>query len=116
MRHLLLSWWCVNMFEHGVVSVIVLLVRALELAVWIVRGVAQLVPTVPCQDHSKSRASVKALYHSFHLTGLHHTPKADLDLLKAVGDVVIVDASAAVVNQNGAEAEILGVEGGGSCN
>ena len=56
-----------NMFEHGVVSVIVLLVRALELAVWIVRGVAQLVPTVPCQDHSKSRASVKALYHSFHL-------------------------------------------------
>ena len=42
------------MFEHGVVSVsvIVLLVRALELAVWIVRGVAQLVPTVPCQDHS----------------------------------------------------------------
>ena len=55
------------MFEHGVVSVIVLLVRALELAVWIVRGVAQLVPTVPGQDHSKSRASVEALYHSFHL-------------------------------------------------
>ena len=67
MRHLLYLCGVFNMFEHGVVSVIVLLVRALELAVWIVRGVAQLVPTVPGQDHSKSRASVEALYHSFHL-------------------------------------------------
>ena len=61
----------------------------------------------------------KALYHQSikaYLTGLHHTPEAGLDLLKAVGDIVVVDASAAVVNQNCAEAEILGVEGGGSCN
>ena len=59
------------MFSHGIVLVVVLLVRALELAVWIVLGVTQPVQTVPGQDHSKGRASVKALYHCFHLRGYY---------------------------------------------
>ena len=54
--------------------------------------------------------------YNLHLAGLHHTPEAVLDLLEAVGDVVVVDAAAAVVNQDGAEAKILGVECGGSWN
>ena len=106
-------------------------VRALQFAVWIVRGITQSVPALPRQDHPERRAPVMALDHGLHLgknmfkkvtipvpylTGLHHTPKAGLDLLEAVGDVVVVDAAAAVVNQDGAEAKILGVECGGSWN
>ena len=115
------------------VSVVVLFVRALQLAVWIVRGITQPVSALPCQDHPECRAPVMALDHCLHLgkiylknkvtkhnvdnphlTGLHHTPEAVLDLLEAVGDVVVVDAAAAVINQDGAEAKILGMECGGS--
>ena len=54
--------------------------------------------------------------YNLHLAGLHHTPEAVLDLLEAVGNVVVVDAAAAVVNQDGAEAKILSVECSGSWN
>ena len=49
------------------VSVVVLFVRALQLAVWIVRGITQSVSTLPCQDHPERRAPVMALNHCLHL-------------------------------------------------
>ena len=50
---------------------------------------------------------------SSHLTGLDHTAQLGLDLLETVRDVVQVDAPAAVIHQDGPEAELLGVEGCG---
>ena len=47
---------------------------------------------------------------SAHLAGLHHAAEARLYFLEAVGDVVVVDSSAAVVNHDRAEAELLRVE------
>ena len=49
------------------VSVVVLFVRALQLAVWIVWGITQPVSTLPCQDHAKCRAPIMALDHCLHL-------------------------------------------------
>ena len=48
-----------------------------------------------------------------HLTGLDNTAQLRLDLLETVRDVVQVDAPAAVVHQDGPEAELLGVESSG---
>ena len=49
------------------VSVVVLFVRALQLAVWIVRGITQPVSALPCQDHAKRRTPVMALDHCLYL-------------------------------------------------
>ena len=51
------------------VSVVVLFVRALQFAVWIVRGIAQSVSALPRQDHAKRWSPVMALDHCLHLEG-----------------------------------------------
>ena len=56
-----------NKLTDCLVSVVVLFVRALQFAVWIVRWITQSVPTLPCQDHSKRRTPVVALDHRLHL-------------------------------------------------
>ena len=53
------------------VSVVVLFVRALQLAVWIVRWITQPVPALPRQDHPERRAPVMALAHGLHLRKKH---------------------------------------------
>ena len=90
-----------NKLTNRLVSVVVLFVRALQFAVWIIRRITQSVSALPCQDHSKRRTPVVALDHRLHLkkkileknlaqkgirylTGLHHAPEAGLDLLEAV--------------------------------
>ena len=56
-----------NKLTNCLVSVVVLLVRALQFAVWIIRRITQSVSALPCQDHSKRRTPVVALNHRLHL-------------------------------------------------
>ena len=52
---------------------------------------------------------VPALDHGLHLTGLDHAGPLSLQTLEGVLDVLVVDAPAAVVNEDRPEAEFIGV-------
>ena len=81
----------------------------IELAVLVFDRVDDVLPTLQGQLDPELRPPVPALHHGLHLAGLDHTGPLSLQSLEGVLDVLVVDAAAAVVNQDGPEAQLIGV-------
>ena len=80
-----------------------------KFGIFVFSRVDNILTTLQCQLDPQLRPPVPALDHGLHLTGLDHTGPLRLESLEGVLDVLVVDAPAAVVNQDGPEAELIGV-------
>ena len=85
----------------------------IELAVLVFDRVDDVLPTLQGQLDPEVRPPVPALHHGLHLAGLDHAGPLCPQPLEGSLDVVVVDAPAAVVNEDRPEAQLIGVVGSG---
>ena len=84
-----------------------------ELAVLVLDRVDDVLTTLQRQLDAQLEPPVPALHHGLHLAGLHHTRPLRPQLVEGRLDVVVVDAPAAVVDEDGPEAQFVCVMGSG---
>ena len=85
----------------------------IKFGIFIFSRIDNILTTLQRQLDPQLRSPVLALDHGLHLAGLDHTGPLGLQSLEGVLDVLVVDAAAAVVNQDGPEAQLIGVMGCG---
>ena len=85
----------------------------IKFGILIFSRIDNILTTLQCQLDPQLRSPVLALDHGLHLAGLNHTGPLSPQSLEGVLDVLVVDAAAAVVNQDGPEAQLIGVMGCG---
>ena len=86
----------------------------IELAVLVFDRVDDVLPTLQGQLDAELRPPVPALHHGLHLAGLDHAGPLCPQPLEGCLYVVVVDAPAAVVYEDGSEAQLVSVMSSGS--
>ena len=81
----------------------------IKFRIFVFSRVDDILTTLQCQLDPQLGPPVLALDHGLHLAGLNHTGPLSLQSLEGVLDVLVVDAPAAVVNEDRPEAEFIGV-------
>ena len=81
----------------------------IKFRVFVFSRVDDILTTLQCQLDPQLGPPVLALDHGLHLAGLDHAGPLSLQSLESCLDVLVVDAPAAVVNQDGSEAQLVGV-------
>ena len=84
-----------------------------EFRIFIFSRIGKLISELQSQLVSQLWSAVSAQHHILHLSRLNHQTVPVLNLLEGLGNVLLVDPSAAVLDQDGPEAELQGVEGRG---
>ena len=85
-----------------------------ELAILIFNWIDDILTTLQGQLDAQPQPPVPPLDHGLHLTGLHHTGPLCPQPLEGCLNVVVVDAPAAVVYEDGSEAQLVSVMSSGS--